>query len=145
MANLVPFNGRRGLRQSGFEDFYNVLDDFFSDTWSPRRTKDIFKVDVQETDQEYLIEAELPGISKDEIKLSMNDGNLVIAAQRKENIDEENKSYIHRERRLCSMSRSVYLGDANAEGINAKLEDGILKITVPRQERKDHTKQIEIQ
>ncbi|MDD5017132.1 MAG: Hsp20/alpha crystallin family protein [Eubacteriales bacterium] len=148
MANLVPFNRRnRGAAAAGFEDFYNMLDDFFSDTWVPGRSliRDTFKVDVQETANEYLIEAELPGVNKDEVTLELNEGSLNIAIIREENIDEKDKNYIHRERRYASMSRSIYLGDIKKDGVRAKLEDGVLKVTVPRKEKALESKHIDIE
>ena len=62
MANLIPRKGR-SMAPTGFEDFYNMLDDFFTDPWlTGRRTREAFKMDVQQTDKEYTIEAELPGV-----------------------------------------------------------------------------------
>lgn len=148
MTGLVPFNRKNtGLRNTGFGDFYNMLDDFFSDSWSPSRSleQDTFKINVQQNDTEYLIEAELPGISKEEIKLDLNDGRLSISVQREEKINEEKKNYIHRESRFSSMSRSIYLEDADSKGIKAKLDNGVLNITVPRQERAVKAEQIEIE
>jgi HSP20 family protein len=148
MAGLVPFNKNRlGLRRSGFEDFYNMLDDFFNDTWSPRRSLmyDTFKLDVQENDKEYCIEAELPGVKKEEINLELNEGRLTISINREESIDEEKKNYIHKERRFSSMQRSIYLADAKGDGVKAKLEEGVLNITVPKQEKLDSTVKINIE
>lgn len=148
MTGLVPFNRKNtGLRNTGFGDFYNMLDDFFSDSWSPSRSleRDTFKINVQQNDTEYLIEAELPGISKEEIKLDLNDGRLSISVQREEKINEEKKNYIHRESRFSSMSRSIYLEDADSKGIKAKLDNGVLNITVPRQERTVKAERIEIE
>jgi HSP20 family protein len=143
---LVPFN-RWGLRRNDFEDFYNMLDDFFSDTWWPVRTlaRDTFKLDIQENEREYCIEAELPGVTKEEINLQLkDDGRLTIAVEREENIQEDKKNYVHRERRYSSMQRSIYLRDAKTEGVKAKLQDGVLEIIVPKQETYDDTFHIEI-
>jgi HSP20 family protein len=148
MSGLVPFNRRNtGLRSTGFEDFYNMLDDFFSDNWSPRRSleRDTFKINVQQNDTEYLIEAELPGVNKDEIDVELNDGRLNITVKREEKINEEKKNYIHRESRFASMSRSIYLADADAKGIKAKMDNGVLNITVPRQEKSVKGERIEIE
>lgn len=139
MAGLVPFNRRdRGLTRTGFGDFYGMLDDFFSDDFMmPRRSlvRDTFKLDVQDKDKEYLIEAELPGVKKEEVTLEIHDGQLMIGIQREEKVDEENKNYIHKERRYCSMNRSVYLADADSNNIKAKLDNGVLEITVPKLEK----------
>ena len=146
MSRLVPFN-RWGLRRNDFEDFYNMLDDFFSDTWWPVRSlaRDTFKLDIQENEREYCIEAELPGVTKEEINLQLkDDGRLTIAAEREENIQEDKKNYVHRERRYSSMQRTIYLRDAKTEGVKAKLQDGVLKIRVPKQETHNDTFHIEI-
>jgi HSP20 family protein len=148
MAGLIPFNKNLpSFRPKGFEDFYNMLDDFFSDSWSPRRslTGDTFKIDVQEDDGEYLIDAELPGVKKEEISLELNDGRLSIGVQKEENVTDKQKNYIHKERRFSSMQRSVYLADARAEGIKAKLEDGVLRIMIPKETKADNTRRIEIE
>ena len=124
-----------------------MLDDFFSDSWSPRRSleRDTFKINVQQNDGEYLVEAELSGVNKDEIDLDLNDGRLTISVKREEKINEEKKNYIHRESRYSSMSRSIYLADADAKGIKAKLDNGLLSITVPRQEKSVKADKIEIE
>ncbi len=148
MANLVPSSRKgRGVASTGFEDLYNMLDDFFTDPWlsGSRVSRDTFRVDVQAADKEYVVEAELPGVKKEEVQLEMNDGNLSITIQREEKVDDESKNYIHRERRYASMSRSIYLGDAAAEGIHAKLEGGVLHVTVPRQAQTDNARRIAIE
>lgn len=148
MAGLVPFNRKTpSLLSTGFEDFYNMLDDFFSDNWSSRKSfdRDTFKINVLQNDTEYLIEAELPGVTKEEIDVDLNDGRLNISVKREEKINEEKKNYIHRESRFASMSRSVYLADADAKGIKAKLDNGVLNITVPRHEKGIKAERIEIE
>jgi HSP20 family protein len=147
MASLVPFNrNRNNLRTTGFDDFYNMLDNFFEDSYSPLRSlsRDTFKLDVQENDKEYTIEAELPGVKKDEIAIEMNDERLSIAIERKEEVNEEKKNYIHRERRYASMQRCIYLKDSKADKISAKLDNGILFISVPKEKEKPTTKKIDI-
>lgn len=148
MAGLIPFNHKNHrLFNPGFEDFTNMLDDFFDYTWPLRRSlsRDTFKLDVQETDHEYLIEAELPGVKKEEINLELNDGRLNISIERNEDIDEEERNYIHKERRHCSMQRSLYLADAKPEGVKAKLDNGVLNIIVPKQENNDNRIRIEVE
>jgi HSP20 family protein len=148
MTKLVPFNRRNaGLLSTGFEDFHNMLDDFFSDNWWPWRSleRDTFKINVQQNEKDYLVEAELPGVNKDEIDLSLDEGRLTISVKREEQINEEKKNYIHRESRFSSMSRSIYLADADSQDIKAKLENGVLSILVPRQDRSNKAQRIEIQ
>lgn len=148
MSGLVPFNRKnKNLVNSDFGDFYNMLDDFFSDNWPSRRSLvgDTFKVDVQENDKQYLIEAELPGVNKDEVNLELNEGRLNISVKREEHINEEKKNYIHKERRYSSMSRSVYLADAKQDGVKANLENGVLTVTVPKESRPNNSFKIDIE
>jgi HSP20 family protein len=125
----------------------NMLDDFFSDNWPSFRnfSRDTFKVDVQENENQYLIEAEVPGVNKDEVNIEMNDGRLNISIKREENINEENKNYIHKERRYSSMSRSIYLEEAKSEGIKASLENGVLSIIIPKDTKPDSLVKIDIE
>lgn len=148
MAGLIPFN-RRGYNfpVAGFEDFHNMLDDFFGDNWMPNRNllKDTFKIDIKEAESEYLVEAELPGIAKEEISLDVENENLCISVKREEDVNQDGKNYLHRERRVSSMSRSIRLGDAKLGDIKAKLENGILTVTIPKREKADNSRKIEIE
>jgi HSP20 family protein len=149
MAGLVPFNKKNKeiSTNTGFEDFYNVLDDFFSNDWPFRRTltHDTFKVDVEDNGNEYLIEAEVPGIDKKDINVELNDGKLMISITRDENSESKKKNFIHRERRYSSMSRSIYLEDAKPDGIKAKLENGLLKVVVPKEEKPNNSITIDVE
>lgn len=147
MAGLIPFNRKRNdLMASGFDDIQNMIDDFFADSWPFRRSlaSDTFKVDVQDNESEYLVEAELAGVKKSDIELKLEEGRLSISVKKEEEKEDCNKNYIHRERRYCSMSRNIFLQDADSEGIKAKLEDGVLRIIVPKKVSIDSSKTIEI-
>ena len=149
MAGLVPFNRRRkDLMSTGFDDFQNMLDDFFAEDWSRPRSlmKDTFKIDVKEDEKEYMVEAELPGVKKEDLSLSIEDGRLCISVNKEEvKEDKDEKNYIHRERRYTSMQRNVFLAEAADEGIKAKLEEGVLIITLPKKVQKDKSRAIEIE
>lgn len=148
MAGLIPFNRKRGdLMNIGFDDFSNMIDDFFTGNWPTQRNLagDTFKVDIQDSDTEYKIEAELPGVKKEDVEITLNEGKLDLSVKKEESSEEENKRYIHRERKFCQMTRSILLTDANDEGIQAKLEEGVLTIIVPKKERVDTSKRIQIE
>ena len=143
MAGLIPFNRRNNtLIGSGFEDFYNLLDDFFTPRSLERAT---FMLDVSETEKEFLIEAELPGVKKEDIYVELNDGRLVIGVCRDESAESAHGNYIHKERRKSSMSRSVYLADANPENIKAKLDNGVLLVTIQKEEKKINSHKISVE
>lgn len=112
---------------SSIENFFN--DDFFN---MPAFTSSEFRMDVKENDNVYTVEAELPGINKEDITLDYNNGTLYIAVNHNEEINKEDGNYIHKERRSSSMQRGIYLGDIDVEGIEAKLDNGILKVTAPK-------------
>ena len=120
--------------------------DFFGDRWlqSGNAGKDIFKIDVRDDDRSYLVEAELPGVSKNEVNLSVDDKTLSISISREESKNEGKGNYIHRERRESSMSRSIRLADANLNDIQAKLENGVLSVVVPKRDKPDGARRIEI-
>jgi len=143
MAGLVPFNRRSGnLSNTGFYDFYNLMDDFFTPRSFERAT---FRMDVQETEKEYVIEAELPGVKKEDVSLDLNDGLLTISVKKDETVENGDKNYIHRERRFSSMTRSVQLPDTNAEEVKAKLDNGVLTVSVAKQAKQAAVKKIEIE
>ena len=145
MSGLIPFNRNRNLQETGYDNFYDMLDDFFNDSFSRRNLQlDTFKLDIQEEDKQYVVEAELPGVKKDEIDVSLNDGRLTISVEHNENSENKEKNYIHKERRFSSMKRMIVLADASPNHISAKLDEGLLRIIVPKVEKTDNTKKIEI-
>jgi len=147
MTSMIPFN-RVNKRIVPFEinNINSVLDDFFSDMWSPKLdySTDTFKMDVQDMEESFVIEAEMPGIQKDEINLEMEENTLRIEVKREELKEENEKNYVHKERKFISMSRKIYLRDVKEDEIDAKLENGVLTITVPKVERTERVKQIDI-
>ncbi|MBU5313107.1 Hsp20/alpha crystallin family protein [Tissierella carlieri] len=148
MSGLVPFNRRNtSIFNSRFEDLYNIMDDFFNYNWSSNRIggNGSFKIDIQENDKEYIVEAALPGVKKEEIDIQLNDGRLSISVARDENISEEKKNYVYKESRYCSMSRAIYLDEAKSDEVKAKLDNGVLHITVSKKENTGNTKKIEIE
>lgn len=114
------------------------------------RGKNLMKTDVQETDNGYLLEMDLPGFSKDEVKVSLKDGYLTVIAEKGLNEEDENKSakYIRKERYAGACERSFYVGeDVEQNDIKGEFKHGILKLTIPKAEPKkevDTTKYIEL-
>lgn len=148
MAGLIPFNKKNfDVISSGFDNFQNMLDDFFTDSKAIGRSLiwDTFKIDVQENEQEYVVEAELPGVQKNELNIKLDDGRLTISFSKEQSVDEDSKNYIHKERRYSSMSRTVFLADAASEGTGAKLDNGVLTIKVPKKDKPDNSVKIDIE
>ena len=105
-----------------------------------KHAKNVMKTDVKETDNSYEVDIDLPGFKKDEIEAKLENGYLTISAAKgldKEEKDEKDGKYIRKERYSGAMSRSFYVGDElKQEDIKAKYEDGILKLSVPKEEPK---------
>lgn len=147
MPAMIPFNSN----SFGFDNIYNRLDNLVRGSYESARNffADTFRLDVKEDEKSYEIEAEMPGIKKEEVTLTMDEGTLRIVLSREETEDDEKENdddtyYIHKERRFASASREIYLPDAETEGITAKMENGILKIVIPKLPEIDESKKIEI-
>ena len=93
-----------------------------------------FRIDVMEERDAYLVKAELPGTNKEDISLTLKDGRLVIDVRVHAQENSNTKNYVHLERLDYVIRRSVHLDNAKSEGITAKLDKGILKITVLKDE-----------
>lgn len=131
MFGLVPFK-KNGVRTTGdsFDDFITGFfnDDFFT----PIASINNFNTDIKETDTEYIVEADLPGVKKEDITLDYKDNNLIISAKRENEINEEKDNYIRRERSYGTFSRSFYIDNVDKNSIEASFNDGQLKITLPK-------------
>lgn len=104
-----------------------------------KHAQNMMKTDVREGEKSYELDIDLPGFSKDEITVQLENGYLSISAAKGLDKDQENKDgkYIRRERYAGSMSRTFYVGDQLTEqDIQAKFENGILQLTVPKKEAK---------
>lgn len=147
MANIIRRNN--DLLSSNFRNFNSMIDSFFNDDFLTRGSvyESSFKVDVSQSDEGYLVEAEMPGFSKEDISISLDEGKLIIAANKDEEIDksDEEKNYIHKERKSSQMSRTMYFPDVDEDSVKASLKDGILEIKLLKNEIKERKKQIEIE
>ncbi len=99
-----------------------------SGAWSP-------VVDIEETDKKYIISAELPGLDKDKMKVSVEAGVLMLSGERNLERKVEGKTFHHVERSHGTFSRSFTLPeDADAEKVNANYKDGLLEVSVTKRE-----------
>lgn len=149
MAGLVPFNrnSRNELthRNSPWQNIHNMLDSFFTEDTIMRNFNENFKIDIKNNDNDYVVQADLPGMKKEDVKISFNDGTLTISVNKEENRDSNNDNYIHRERSFSSMSRSMYLENVNSESIKAKLDEGVLTISLPKSSASESKKDITVE
>lgn len=131
----------------------NMFDDFFSDPFGMmvpqtrdalygKHAKNLMKTDVRETEDTYEVDVDLPGFKKDELSVELKDGYLTISAAKGLDKDEQDKKgkYIRQERYAGACSRSFYVGDVKPEEVSAKYEDGILKLTMPKQVKREQPK-----
>lgn len=90
-------------------------------------------VDVREEDGRYIVEAELPGLKREDVSIELGEGTLYIKAHKEEQTEERREGYLRRERGTTSFYRRLALpADADHDNISAKLEDGVLRVAIPR-------------
>ena len=139
MLNMVPYRSNRNVAPRGF------FDDFTSDFFKPLldgfgmiRPDQAMKVDVKDEGDRYTLEADMPGVSKDNLKVEVANGTLTISADYDEKKEEkgEDDKYVYRERRCGSMRRSFNVEGIREDDITAEFKDGVLKLTLPKQEAK---------
>ena len=130
----------------------NLFDEFFDDDFPmiPMRSirnplygknaKNLMKTDVRETENTYELDIDLPGFKKDEISIDLKDGYLSISAAKGLDRDQEDKKgkYIRQERYAGACSRSFFVGEGiEPQDVSAKFEDGILRVSLPKQVKKE--------
>ena len=128
---------------------FEMLDEIFSalpiDTLANvSANSGAFKTNVEDTGTDYAVTAELPGVTRDQIDVELNEGNLTITIDKKESEEQEGKNYLLKETSSWTASRSIYLKDASIAGLSAKLADGVLTINVPKVEEKANVTKIAI-
>ena len=118
----------------GLNLFDDAFDDKFFDPNFTKKSSNIMKTDVTEKDGNYLLDMELPGYGKEDIKIELKDGYLNVSASKNTSNEEKDDkgNVIRQERYTGSCSHSFYVGDGVKEtDIKAKFENGELKIVVP--------------
>lgn len=126
-------------RMDLFNDSFvrDMFDDLF---FSKEHQSTMMKTDIKEEENEYLLDIEVPGYKKDEIKMSLDKGYLIIEANTlKENDKTDDKgTIISKERYQGKCVRSFYVGEnIKEEDIKASLQNGVLKVNVPKKENKE--------
>jgi len=134
---------------AGFGDVRSVFNDLFDENFGrssaqPSMSKWYPAVDVLESKESYLIRAELPGMKREDIKVEVKDGTLVLSGERKSEKPAEGVEYRHAERVAAKFWRSFSLPETvKQDAIEATYKDGILEIRVPKAEEAK-PRQIEI-
>ena len=143
---MVP---ARHNNQNWLPDFFN---DFFDNTWMERTKTTAPAINVFETEKAYELELAAPGMTKDDFKIQLDEeGNLVIKMEKKTSEGEKDKKgqYLRREFSYTRFQQTMLLpDDADREAIAAKVENGILRVDLPKihkVEVPENKKVIEIQ
>ncbi|MGN1114521.1 MAG: Hsp20/alpha crystallin family protein [Oscillospiraceae bacterium] len=126
MYGMTPFEKKTYDLFNAFHDFEN---DFFNEA-------PVFKTDIKDEGDKYVLEAELPGFNKEDIRLDLDGDNLVITAEHSESNDEKDNSgkYIRRERTFGSYKRSFDVSTIDADKIDAEYKNGVLILGLPKKQ-----------
>ncbi|MDO4563999.1 MAG: Hsp20/alpha crystallin family protein [Clostridia bacterium] len=130
MLYLTPYSRRRhAAPYDPFAELERMERAFFGDS-----TLNGFLTDISDKGDHYLLEAELPGFSKEDIKVDVDNDCLTISASRKQQSEDKKAGYIRRERCFGSFKRSFDVSDVDTEKIEAAYENGILKLNLPKRQ-----------
>lgn len=123
------------LMNRDFDELFDIL---------PIRKDNRMKCDIYEKDNKYYIEMEVPGFKKEDIDISLKDGNLTVKAEKKMSNEEkdDDKKYLRKERSYMRTERSFNLGNIDEENIDASFENGVLNIVIPKAEENKRTIEI---
>ena len=122
---------------------FDLFDDFFEDDFFPRKEKNLMKTDIVEKKDKFILDIDLPGFEKENIKLSLDNGYLNISAKVEKEDNKDDEKLLRQERFYGECSRSFYVGeDIKEEEIEAKFKNGILKIEIPKKEIEDKSKEV---
>ena len=132
-----------------------ILDDFFGNEWVDKTSSTAPAVNVIETDKEYKVEIAAPGLTRDDFKIDINEDNeLTVSMEKKveknEESEKEGKKHTHLRREFSYSSfrqRMILPDNVNVDNIDAKMENGVLTIDIPKkteEEKRKNMRQIDI-
>jgi HSP20 family protein len=124
-SNLIKFDP--------FAELNALQKQFFGDNWlTPMKGVTIPTTDVYtKDDKELIVEAHLPNFSQDDIDISLDDGTLIIQAEKHEKEEDKDKKYVVRESASSFYRRITLPERADAENVSAHMDDGVLKVSIP--------------
>ena len=129
MSMLTPFE-RKGY------DLFNAFHEFENDFFKGNQITSC-KTDIRDEGDRFVLESELPGFEKEDIKLDLNGDCLTVSAQHSKSTDEKDKkgSYVRRERSYCSYQRSFNVSECELGQIDAEYKNGVLTVSLPKKEK----------
>ena len=128
MFGMLPFERNE---DNVFDTFDNFTRNFFRGS---NASLPAFRTDIRDAGDKFVLEAELPGFQKEDIKLDVKDGILTITAEHQEQHEQKDEkgSYIRRERKYGSFTRSFDITGIDESGITAAYQNGILELNLPK-------------
>ena len=117
----------------------DIFDEVFADPFFGEKENKIMKTDLKEKDGKYMLEIDVPGYDKEDIKIELNEGYLTVSAEKNEEKEDKDKhaKYLNTERFTGMCSRSYYVGESlKEEDIKASFKNGILSIEFPKEVEK---------
>lgn len=150
MFEMRPYAKKNNSLYNPFRDMDEFEKRFFASPFSffENGVLDEFKTDVKDEGDRYELEADLPGFDKKDIHLDVNGDTLTVSAERHSEHEEKDKKgkYVRCERSYGTYSREFDVSGVNTEGIKAKYENGVLKLTMPKKaDALPETKRLEIE
>ena len=123
MFELTPYSTRRSVY-----DPFNLFNDFFGSSSAPAE----LRTDITDTGDAFVLEADLPGFKKENIKIDLENDRLTIKAERRSEHEENKNGCIRRERHFGSFERSFDVSGIDTANIKASCNDGVLTLTLPK-------------
>lgn len=130
MFGLIPYT--RNITRRANNGFMSPFNDEFFRSFFGNEPAAGFRVDVRDEGERFLMEAELPGIRKEDVKVSIENGVMTISANTNTENEQKGDNYVYRERRTGSMQRAFSLEGINEDGITAEYTDGVLRLNLPK-------------
>lgn len=142
MFSMVPVRTNRHVAVRNNENYFNPFSDdffraFFGDDFANGMlsAERPLKVDIRDEGDRYLLEADMPGVSRENVHVDVNDGVMTISAEVNESKEStDNGRYVYRERRYGRTSRAFNLDGIREEDITAEFKDGVLRLNLPKVE-----------
>lgn len=132
---LVKFNSEKNNQKGLVPAFNDVFDSIFSDTFGDRGTRMVPAVNICDTSDQFEVELAAPGLQKDDFKINLERNVLSISVEKEQSAQQEGKQFTRREFSYQSFVRSFSMPEsADQSAIEAKYEDGVLKVRIPKKE-----------
>ena len=143
--SMIPWSERLPRSLEGFSrEMENLFEKFFGGEGSAVSQAPPPSMNLAETEEAYEVTLDLPGLKPEEVKVELQSGGLVVSGERKEEAQQEGKTFLRVERRYGSFRRAISLpGAVDEDRIDAEFRDGVLSITLPKTEQQ-RAKQIQV-